>query len=91
MFLNGHQHGALRSFAADFDEKFQLMLQPGARIPQAFEVSWARLRRVQKWDEDTNGETLMMPWLSKKHFGVPPQTSVVACPFCSSHNRVPGL
>ena len=26
----------------------------------------------------------------KKHFGVPPNTKIVACPFCQTHNRVPG-
>ena len=26
----------------------------------------------------------------RRHFGVPPGTKVVACPFCQSHNRVPG-
>ena len=27
----------------------------------------------------------------KRHFGVPPNTSIAACPFCQTHNRVPGM
>ena len=53
---------------ADFDLKLQQLLQPGARPVRAFEVSWERLRRVQAWDETTNGQLRMMPWLSNKHF-----------------------
>ena len=26
----------------------------------------------------------------RKHFGVPPNTAIVACPHCQMHNRVPG-
>jgi hypothetical protein len=56
---------------ADFDRKLQEMLQPGARPSHAYEISWERLRRVQAWDETTNGQLRMMPWAR----GSPPGTS----------------
>ena len=53
---------------ANFDEKFQLLLQPGTAPGRVYEVSWARLRTVQAWDEKTNGQLRMMPKLTYKHF-----------------------
>ena len=52
----------------DFDRKLQELLQPGAPPSRAYDLSWERLRRVQAWDEKTNGQLRMMPWLSHKHF-----------------------
>jgi len=34
--------------------------------------------------------SIIMCYKCRKQFGVPPHTSVIGCPYCSAHNRVPG-
>lgn len=56
--------------------------QQPARPPQAY---------AQPAQPARAAPSRMMCYQCKKQFGVPPNTAIAACPFCQTHNRVPGM